>query len=143
MCVLLPNIGRQCCTQPTCMHPHDSRCLHPAGSTLTLSPACTCAAVLLYRFNLRVAECRLAAVLLAHLLCAAGPQHKGLDWQNVNILQQVEAQLKQYAALQCSGTNTSSSSSGGGNGADCGEALAAAVRQLLPQEAYTLDQVRR
>jgi Holliday junction resolvasome RuvABC endonuclease subunit len=87
-------------------------------------------------------------VLLAHLLSAelAGPQHKGLDWHTISILQQVEAHLKQYAALQCSGTNFTSStnnSSSSDTGAACGEALAAAVRHLLPHEAYTLDQVRR
>jgi hypothetical protein len=106
-----------------------------------LNPAHACADVLLYRFNLRVTECRLAAMLLAHLLSAADPQqHEGLDWHNVSILQQVEPHVQQYAALQCSGSNvtTTNSSSSSGNG----EALAAAVRQLLPQKTYTLDQVR-
>lgn len=87
------------------------------------------------RFNLRVLECRIAAMLLAHLLPAplgtAGAPAQALVWQQVTILKQVEQQLLQYAAA-----NSNSS------GAVPAGLLVWAVQQLLPEATYTLQQVR-
>lgn len=87
------------------------------------------------RFNLRVLECRIAAMLLAHLLPAplgtVGAPAQALVWQQVTILKQVEQQLLQYAAA-----NSSSS------GAVPAGLLVWAVQQLLPEATYTLQQVR-
>lgn len=86
------------------------------------------------RFNLRVLECRLAAMMLAQILSATAddphPAAPGLDWQQVSILKQVEVPLLQHVAA-----STSSSAAG------AADALVAAVQQLLPQASYTLDQV--
>lgn len=86
----------------------------------------------LYRFNLRVLECRLAAMLLAHLLPAAADTTQGLDWRQVSILKQVEGPLLQHAA--------GSTGNPGSSGVGLADVLAATVRQLLPQESYTLQQ---
>ena len=65
-------------------------------------------------------ECRLAAMLLASQLPSA-------DWRQVSVLKQVEPPLLQLGAAQ-------------GLGA-AHEQLPAAVRQLLPQQGYQLDEV--
>jgi hypothetical protein len=85
------------------------------------------------RFNLRVLECRMAAMLLAHLLPASlgtvgGPTQE-LSWQHVTILKQVEQHLLQFAAANSSST------------AAAAELLVWAVQQLLPEATYTLQQV--
>jgi hypothetical protein len=70
-------------------------------------------------------------MLLAHLLPGAATQ--GLDWQQVSILKQVEVPLLQHAA--------GSSGSLDSSGVEPADVLAATVRELLPQESYTLEQV--
>jgi len=94
-----------------------------------------------------VLECRLAAMVLAHRLSAAtaaaaaaatdmsSPAH-GLNWQQVSELQQVEAALLTYQALR-SDTGTGSTASG----VDRADQLVQAVQDLLPEAAYSLDQV--
>lgn len=82
------------------------------------------------RFNLRVLECRVAAMLLAHLLPPAAAGAKALDWQQVTVLKQVEQHLMQHAAAS------------GNSSAGAAELLVCAVQQLLPEATYTLQQVR-
>lgn len=86
-------------------------------------------------------ECRLAAMVLAHRLCTAAAADTsspapGLNWQQVSVLQQVEEALLIHQAVRSSrGTGSAAS------GVDRAEQLVQAVQDLLPEAAYSLDQV--
>jgi hypothetical protein len=94
------------------------------------------------RFNLRVLECRLAGILLAKLLAtsaAAKDNHNTSSsscavpvWKAVKMLKEVEAALLEQAAVQQHQTAVVQQPQA---------QLEWAVKQLLPHDAYQLQQV--
>lgn len=125
-----------------CMLQQDIAVVMAIGSMRLTCRAISC------RFNLRVLECRLAAMLLAKLLSAHSTATSGssghvssssssegscagLDWRAVNVLKAVEAALLKFAAAQQPPPAATQAQA----------QLQWAVERLLPQASYTLQQV--